>query len=143
MNFFKQTLIGLILFLTNFQSNAQYTILTDFGSLTTCDTMTRGPFCVWWDNSFSTPANVSAFLDSLNRYREICINDLGMQDPINVTNGNYINYYLHEPNDLFPSYFGNFLSTDSHGNVFVTIPKGYHLYFPNAAHETFHVFQNV
>lgn len=142
MKFITQLFIALGLFLSSFQINAQYTILTDFGSVTTCDTMTRGPFCVWWDNSFTAPVNVSDFLDSLNRFRSVCINDLNMQDPVNIANGNYINYYLHEPNDLFPAYFGNFQTNDSYGNAFVTIPKGYHLNFSNAAHETFHVFQN-
>ncbi|MFT5821290.1 MAG: hypothetical protein ACI8ZM_002542 [Crocinitomix sp.] len=136
------TIISAILLTCSFSNaRAQYTILTEFGDLETCDTMTKGPFIVWWDNSYPAPEFVSDFLDRIVEFRTQCLDDYNLQDPPAVEDGNYINYYFHESGDVFPDYFGNYVGGDTYGNAYVTIPKWLHWNFSNAAHETFHVFQ--
>jgi len=142
MKTIRNTFFILFFLCIHAKANAQYQLISQFGNLTTCDTMTQGPFCVWWDKSFGVaPADLDQFLDSLNKFRDICLQELNLKDPPNVANQVFINYYLHRPNDVFPTWFGNFMSSDSLGHAFVTIPWGYHTNYPNAAHETFHVFQ--
>lgn len=136
------TLISATILICSFSNaRAQYTILSEFGDLETCDTMTNGPFCVWWDNSYPAPEFVIDFLDRLVEFRVECLGELGLQDPPAVEDGNFINYYLHESGDVFPAYFGNYVGGDIYGNAFATIPKWLHWDFSNAAHETFHIFQ--
>ncbi len=121
--------------------NAQYTLNSLYGNLNDCDTMTRGIYVVWWDNDWNMAADADILLDSMIRYRTDCLNDLGMADPPNPPNGYYYNVYLHRPNDVFPSGWGNGQGTDANGYPFLTLPVGAHNDWVNVAHETFHIFQ--
>ena len=142
MKLTRKIILVLAIFLGSSEIKAQYNILTDFGSPSTCDTMTQGPFCVWWDNSYASPPLVSRLLDSLNNYRNICVNTFNLPDPVNIANGNYINVYLHQPGDLFPTFFGNFVDTDSYGNLFITIPKVKYWDNRNTLDLAFRLFQS-
>lgn len=122
-------------------ATAQYTILSQFGNLTDCDTMTRGPFIVWWDNNWNMAADADEMLDSLLAYRDDCINNLGMQDPPNPPAGHYYNVYIHRQNDVFPGGWGNGQGTDQNGFPYLTLPVGAHNDWINVSHEGFHVFQ--
>ena len=130
-----------------------YTINSVHGNLTYCDTMTRGIFIIWWDNDFSYSANANLMLDSMLAFRNTCLNNLGMQDPLNAQNGFYCNIYIHTPGDTtdffaanFPAW-GNGVGGDVNGYPFMTLPNfvidsnyaGGR--WRNLAHETFHVFQ--
>ena len=61
-----------------------YTINSVHGNLTYCDTMTRGIFIIWWDNDFNCSAKANVALDSMLAFRNTCLNNLGMQDPLNA-----------------------------------------------------------
>lgn len=130
-----------------------YTINSVHGNLTYCDTMTRGIFIVWWDNNFNYSAKANVMLDSMLAYRNTCLNDLGMQDPLSSQNGYYCNIYIHTPGDTtdfftanFPTW-GNGVGGDVNGYPFMTLPNfvldsnyaGGR--WRNLAHETFHIFQ--
>lgn len=120
---------------------AQYSINSEFGNLIDCDTLTSGIYIVWWDNNWDYQADAEALLTYMNDYRDICLGPLEMQDPPNPIDGYYYNVYLHRPEDLFPSEWGNGQGTDSNGYPFLTLPIGAHNDWVNVAHETFHVFQ--
>jgi hypothetical protein len=68
-----------------------YTINSVSGNLTECDTMTRGIFIIWWDNDFDYSVTADLMLDSMLAYRNTCLNNLGMHDPLNAQNGFYCN----------------------------------------------------
>ena len=103
-----------------------YTINSVHGNLTYCDTMTRGIFIIWWDNDFNYSANANVALDSMLAFRNTCLNNLGMQDPLNAQNGYYCNIYIHTPGDTtdfftanFPAW-GNGVGGDVNGYPFMT-----------------------
>lgn len=121
--------------------HAQYTINSEFGNLTDCDTLTSGIYIVWWDNNWDYSADAQLLLDHMEPYRDVCLNDLELQDPPNPMDGYYYNVYLHRSDDLFPSWWGNGQGTDSNGYPYLTLPIGAHNDWVNVAHETFHVFQ--
>ncbi len=121
--------------------NAQYTINSEFGNLTDCDTLTSGIYIVWWDNDWDYQADAELLLTHMESYRDVCLNDLSMQDPPNPTDGYYYNVYLHQNGDVFPNGWGNGQGTDSNGYPYLTLPIGAHNDWVNVAHETFHVFQ--
>ncbi len=133
-----------------------YTINSVSGNLTECDTMTRGIFIIWWDNDFDYSSTADLMLDSMLAYRNTCLNNLGMQDPLNAQNGFYCNIYIHAPGnplDFFSSNFpawGNGVGGDVNGYPFMTLPNfvldanyaGTSMgRWINLAHETFHIFQ--
>ena len=124
-----------------------YTINTVHANLTDCDTMTRGIFIIWWDNDFNYSAQANVMLDSMLAYRNTCLNDLGMQDPLSALNGYYCNIYFHTPGnplDFFAtnfSWWGNGVGGDSNGYPYMTLPNGVLGDWRNLAHETFHIFQ--
>ena len=134
-----------------------YTINSVHGNLTNCDTMTRGIFIVWWDNNFNYSAKANLMLDSMLAFRNTCLNDLRMQDPLNAQNGYYCNIYIHTPGDTTDFFTANFPSWvngvggDVNGYPFMTLPN-YVLdtnysgttmgRWINLAHETFHIFQS-
>ncbi len=124
---------------------AQFTINSVYGNLEECDTMTRGIYIVWWDNDFSFSTQVDVLLDSMNSYRNTCLNELLMSDPPNPIDGYYYNVYVHVPgntNDIFYPYgWGNGQGTDSNGYPFLTLPDGVLDDWLNNSHETFHIFQ--
>ena len=139
----KHLIGALILVLLGIESKAQYTISTDFGSLARCDTMTRGPFCVWWDKHYSVPRDVPSFLDSLVKFRAVCIDDLDLRDPVNISKGHYINVYLHYSGDVFPNWFHSIATQkDSRGNIYAAVPVGLHLRFSTMAYVSFYLFQD-
>ncbi len=132
----------LIVFLFSFYSGfAQYEINSVYGNLTDCDTLTQGIYIVWWDNNWDYSEDAQLLLDRMTEYRTACLTEFGMQDPPNPNDGYYYNVYLHRPDDLFPSGWGNGQGTDSNGYPYLTLPIGAHLDWGNVAHETFHVFQ--
>jgi Family of unknown function (DUF6055) len=133
-----------------------YTIKSAHGNLFQCDTMSRGIFIVWWDNNFNYSAKADLMLDSMLAFRNTCLKNLGMQDPLNAQDGHYCNIYIHTPGDTtdfftanYPD-FGNGVGGDSNGYPFMTLPifvldanyTGTALgRWINLAHETFHIFQ--
>ena len=128
-----------------FTSKAQYSINNEFATTSSCDTMTRGIFIIWWDNDFNYSAQASTMLDSLAAIRTTCLNDLNMQDPLNAQDGYYCNIYIHTPDNPLDTFFvngwGNGVGGDANGYPFMTLPNfilGNEL---NLAHETFHIFQ--
>ena len=144
-------ILSCLLFLPS--KSKAYTINNSSGNLTDCDTMTRGIFIIWWDNDFNYSATADLILDSMIAYRNTCLNDLGMQDPLNAQNGFYCNIYIHTPGnplDFFSTNFpgwGNGVGADSNGYPFMTLPNfvlGANYAggrWRNLAHETFHIFQ--
>lgn len=131
-----------------------YTIKSVHGNLTSCDTMTRGIFIFWWDKDFNYSSKANVMLDSMLAFRNTCLNNLGMQDPLNAQKGFYCNIYIHTPGnntDFFTANFpawGNGVGGDVNGYPFMTLPN----YvcdsnyaggrWRNLAHETFHIFQS-
>ena len=124
-----------------FSGYSQYTINSEFGNLIDCDTLTSGIYIVWWDNDWNYQSDAEDLLDYMNVYRDVCLDDLNMQDPPNPVDGFYYNVYLHQAGDIFPSGWGNGQGTDSNGYPYLTLPIGAHNDWINVAHETFHVFQ--
>ncbi|MGL4598902.1 MAG: DUF6055 domain-containing protein, partial [Bacteroidia bacterium] len=139
-------LIFMCLFLLPFTAKSQYTINTVHANLTDCDTMTRGIFIIWWDNDFNYSAQANVMLDTMLAYRESCLNDLGMEDPLSSQNGFYCNIYIHTNSPLcffntnFPAW-GNGVGGDSNGYPYMTLPSFIISDWRNLAHETFHIFQ--
>ena len=133
------SVIFIFFFLTNGQ--AQYTINSEYGNLIDCDTVTSGIYIVWWDNGWDYQADAELLLTYMESYRDVCLNDLSMQDPPNPTDGYYYNVYLHHSGDIFPNGWGNGQGTDTNGYPYLTLPIGAHNDWVNVAHETFHVFQ--
>ena len=131
----------LLVFLFWSNTFAQYAIKSEFGNLTDCDTTTSGIYIVWWDNDWNYQADAEMMLSYMNTYREVCLNELDMQDPPNPTDGYYYNVYLHHSGDIFPDGWGNGQGTDANGYPYLTLPIGAHNDWMNVAHETFHVFQ--
>ena len=137
----KKILLFTVVILLTLSAKAQYEILSEFGNLQECDTLSSGIYLVWWDNNWDYEADAQALLDRMEPYRDVCLNELDMQDPPNPTDGYFYNVYLHRPDDLFPSWWGNGQGTDSNGYPYLTLPIGAHNDWVNVAHETFHVFQ--
>lgn len=127
--------------LTITTGQAQYSINSEFGNLVDCDTLTSGIYIVWWDNNWDYSNDAQLLLDHMESYRDVCLNELELQDPPNPVDGYYYNVYLHRSDDLFPSWWGNGQGTDSNGYPYLTLPIGAHNDWVNVAHETFHVFQ--
>jgi hypothetical protein len=134
-----------------------YTINSEHGNLAECDTMTRGIFIVWWDSDFNYATQADLALDSMMAFRNACLNELGMQDPLNAQDGFYCNMYIHTPGNAsdffavnYPNW-GNGVGGDVNGYPFMTLPN--FVLDPNyagttfgrwinLAHETFHIFQS-
>jgi len=125
----------------NFSLHAQFTINDTFGDLVTCDTMTRGIYIVWWDKDYDIADDVDRMLDSLVVYREACLNELGMEDPPNPTDGFFTNVYVHSNGHFSVHDWGNGVGTDSNGYPFYTAPIGVLSDWNILAHEAFHFFQ--
>ncbi len=129
-------------------TKAQYTINTVHANLSDCDTMTRGIFIIWWDKDFNYSAQADEMLDSMLTFRDICLNDLGMQDPLSALDGFYCNIYFHTPGNSADFFFTNFpewgngVGGDSNGYPFMTLPNFVLGDWRNLAHETFHIFQS-
>ncbi len=136
---FRLPLFIALMFLMS--GKAQYTINSEFGNLIDCDTLTSGIYIVWWDNDWDYEADATVLLDYMNVYRDVCLDELNMQDPPNPIDGYYYNVYLHQSGDIFPNGWGNGQGTDSNGYPYLTLPIGAHNDWINVAHETFHVFQ--
>lgn len=144
------------LFLLPFIVKAQYTINSVHANLTQCDTMTRGIFVIWWDKDFNYSVQANVMLDSMQAYRNTCVNHLGMQDPLSALNGYYCNIYIFTPGnpaDFFAANYpawGNGVGGDINGYPFMTLPifvldsnyAGANGRWINLAHETFHIFQS-
>ncbi len=141
----KYSLIFLLFIFSFSQAKSQFTINSVYGNLIDCDTVTRGIYIVWWDNSFDYSSQADVLLDSMISYRDICLNELEMMDPPNPLDGYYYNVYIHVPgntNDIFYQYgWGNGQGTDSNGYPFLTLPNSVLSDWLNNSHETFHIFQ--
>lgn len=131
--------LGFIFF--NVNLNAQYSLLSQFGNLTECDTLSRGIFVVWWDKNWDYSNDADRLLDTMLTFREQCLGELNMEDPPNPQSGFFYNVYLHNGADIFPDWWANGQGTDSNGFPYLTLPIGAHNDWVNVAHETFHVFQ--
>lgn len=131
--------------LLSMSAKSQYSIQSEYGNLTECDTMTNGFFIVWWDNSFNYSAIADELLDSLISYRDICLTSLGMEDPPNPAAGHYYNVYIHtpgDPNDIFSSNgWGVGQGTDVYGFPFMTFTDWLANDGMYSSHEAFHIFQ--
>ncbi len=152
----KNTFFCFLFFISVFSSlNAQYTINSVHTNTTECDTITRGPFIIWWDTDFDYSTEANEMLDSIMSYRTYCLNELNMQDPLSVQNGFYCNIYIHDsgnPLDILGNNgWGNGVGGDSNGYPFMTLPD--FVIAPNYggtpigrwrnfAHEVFHLFQS-
>ncbi len=141
MKYMKKLYLLITLITASFSSNAQYSICTQYGNLTDCDTMSKGFFLVWWDKQANYSADAAVLLDSMTIYRDYCLNILAMQDPPNPGNGCFYNIYLHTPTDIFPNTWAMGQGTDSLGNPYLAIPIGQQNNWLGVSHETFHVFQ--
>lgn len=125
---------------TSVNLTAQYTINNVYANLTDCDTMTRGGFIAWWDNSYNMSADVTILLDSLESYRNDCLTNLGMMDPPNPIAGYYYNIYVTNSGDIFSGNgWAQGQGTDINGYPYLTLPDLNSL--NPVAHEIFHVFQ--
>ena len=129
------------MFCTAISVQAQYSINSEFGNLTDCDTISRGIYIVWWDNDWDYKTDAEVLLDSMIKIRNKCLNELDMQDPPNPIDGHFYNVYLHHAADIFPSQWANGQGTDINGYPFLTLPIGAHNDWVNVRHETFHIFQ--
>lgn len=148
MDFIKRStaiIFSISLLFLSVPAKAQYTIQNVYGNVTDCDTMTRGIFIVWWDNSFNYSAIADELLDSLISYRNTCLTTLGMADPPNPDDGYYYNVYIHSPSsatDIFAQYgWGVGQGTDINGYPFLTITNGLANDWIYGSHEAFHIFQ--
>ena len=134
-------MLASVLFFHTKPMQGQYSVLSEFGNLVDCDTMTRGIYCIWWDNNWNVSPYADVLLDTMLSYRDICLGPLNMEDPPNPVNGYYYNVYLHQANDVFPSWFGNGQGTDMYGHPYLTLSATSTNDWVNVAHETFHIFQ--
>lgn len=137
----KIAVILVFLVFTIHSSTAQFTILSEFGNLTECDTMSRGIFLVWWDNMQDLSTEADVMLDSMIVYRSCCLEELWMEDPPNPMDGYFYNVYLHQGGDIFPDGWAMGQGTDVNGYPFLTMPVGAQTNYTNLSHETFHIFQ--
>lgn len=120
----------------------QYQIKSTFGDLTTCDTVTKGIYIVWYRKGQNVRAGLLSMLDSLMKYRNLCLNSYGLLDPPNVRDGYYFNIYMPKNNDSIPVKPGNGVSTDVNKYPFMVVNMGnQNGGYVNLAHETFHIFQ--
>ncbi|MHC4744799.1 MAG: DUF6055 domain-containing protein, partial [Planctomycetota bacterium] len=119
-----------------------YTLLTQWGSTSTCGYRTQGGFVVWWDDKFDYYDDAGVILNELIDIQTTCLNDLGMGDPPNILDGYYYNVYIHDPgNDLFPDGWAMGQGTDMYGYPYLTLPVCCHMDMSGVAHEGFHIFQ--
>ena len=120
----KFGLILICLFFLPSSLKAQYTINSVYTTLSSCDTMTRGNFIVWWDNDFNYATQADVMLDSLLAIRNTCLNDLNMQDPRSSLEGYYCNIYIHTPGNPLDTFikngWGNGVGGDVNGYPFMT-----------------------
>lgn len=145
----KTTFVILLagIFLLPQTAKAQYTINSVHANLTDCDTMTRGMFIIWWDKDFDYSAEANLMLDTMLAFRNTCLDDLGMQDPLSAQDGYFCNIYVYTPGnplDFFAVNFpewGNGVGGDVNGYPFMTLPNWITTNWENLAHETFHIFQ--
>ncbi|MGE3800108.1 MAG: hypothetical protein AB7H80_03740 [Candidatus Kapaibacterium sp.] len=141
MNFLRTALLSSLMLIGVVLSADAYTINSQYGNLTNCDTMTRGIFIVWWEKGDKLSADVNALLDTMLSVREDCLNEYGMADPPNPGKGFYYNVYVYHNGGIFPDTWGNGQGTDANRLPYLTLPNGAHRNWVNVYHETFHIFQ--
>ena len=132
---------------TTSRSN-NYIIKSQYGNLAECDTMSRGPFLLWWDKDLPL-SDAAGALDKMMSYRAECINELGMQDPPNAQAGAYVNIYAYQSNDYFSTVGitgGCSVGTEQYGTryrgPYMACSAGIIQGLGNTrAHETFHFYQ--
>ena len=137
----RALILAAFVFLAGLSSASAYTINSQYGNLTDCDTMTRGIYIVWWEKKDSLSADADALLDTMLAVRETCLNEYNMKDPPNPGRGFYYNIYLYRGGEVFPESWGNGQGTDQNGLPYLTLPIGAHSDLGNVYHETFHIFQ--
>lgn len=120
---------------------AQFEVKSRYGNYTDFDTLTRGPFIVWWQNDRDFSAAASELLDTMMVLRELCLNEYRMQDPPNPRDGFFYNIYIHRGDDQFPEQWGNGQGTDANRYPYLTLPHGVLGDWQTIRHETFHIFQ--
>lgn len=134
--------ITTLLLLFSLQITAQYTINDVFSDTSETTNMTRDIFVVWWDNDNDYTVEVDVLLDQMIGYKDICLNQLEMQNPPNPIDGYYFNVYIHDDGGYYDGNgWGNGVGTDSNGYPFFTLPYGAITDLVNVSHETFHIFQ--
>ncbi|TNF68950.1 MAG: hypothetical protein EP298_05420 [Gammaproteobacteria bacterium] len=136
----KLFVIGLVfIFLNLLCSNLwSLTLKSQWGNKDNSHHLIDGVFVVWWNNSKDRSVEAKTILSELNKVRDDVMNHFGMIDPPNITNGNYINIYLHQGqgDTVFP--VGNGVGTDQWGNPYMTIGSAD---INNLDHEAFHLYQ--
>jgi len=115
---------SVLMAITSPMVQAQYTINSEFGNLTDCDTAPSGIFIVWWDNDWNYAAEAVVLLDSMDGYKDDCVGFLNMQDTLNPDDGYFYNIYIHHPGDIFPDGWGLGQGTDIYDYPYLTIPAG-------------------
>ncbi|MCX6180645.1 MAG: T9SS type A sorting domain-containing protein [Bacteroidetes bacterium] len=124
----------------------KYTIHSEYGNLSECDTMSKGPILLWWDKDFPLP-KAKMILDSMKSYMDECRKDLNMKYPPNVLAGAYVNVYAYNTNCYLSKFVSGYgVGTENASNAYRGpffsssadyLPSNY----GNMAHETFHLMQ--
>ncbi|MFQ6609280.1 MAG: hypothetical protein ACE5D7_00630 [Fidelibacterota bacterium] len=121
---------------------AQYTIQNEFCDTTSCDYITDEIFAIWWDANWDLGSDAAQLAPVLTEIRNICLTQLGMEDPPNPIDGFYYNVYIGNfDQDLFPDGWAVGQGTDSFGYPYLTLAIGAHLEPIYQYHEGFHIFQ--
>ena len=119
------------------------TLNSEYANLSNANVVTCGIFAIWWDKNFDhnhlSESDVTC--EYLKEVRERSLNQLNMFDPPNLDAGYYVNIYIHHDEDIFPSYWGNGVGTDSYGVPYWATGHGGAVEAPNVFHEGFHIFQ--
>lgn len=120
----------------------QLTFQNEFCDTTSCDFSIEGIFVVWWDAEYDYSNDALQLLEVLNGIRQVCLEELFMEDPPNPGDGYYYNVYIGNwSEDLFPDGWAVGQGTDSFGYPYLTLAIGAHLEPIYQYHEGFHVFQ--
>ncbi len=121
---------------------AQLELQNQFCDLETCNVYTDDIYAVWWDDQYDFQSDAEIIINTLVSIRTICLQEFGMEDPPNPTDGYYYNVYLgYWQNDLFPDGWALGQGTDIYGYPYLTLPFGTHLESIYMLHEGFHIFQ--
>ncbi len=140
-------LFAIILFCT--RANAQsYTIHNEFGNFSQSDTLSKGPFLLWWDKKYPFP-QASTLLDNMIDFASDCYNNLNMSYPPNSLAGAYVDIYCHSSgaNDYLNQYVsGNGVGTENYytkyqGPYYTSGRNTLTYDYSTVAHETFHLMQ--
>lgn len=137
---FFQALFSFVAFISLLQ--AQYTLQNEFCDTNTCDYITGGIYAIWWDAEYEYTSDAQELLEVMMGIRQVCLEELAMEDPPNPTDGYFYNIYIGNwLEDLFPDGWAVGQGTDSYGYPYLTLAIGAHLEPIYQYHEGFHIFQ--